>query len=61
MCLDKDTFRDNANIFFILHYIFVNLNMSYLQKENKRYNNQLDNYSSKYADTFKLGLIYPVI
>jgi len=30
-------------------------------KKDKRYNNQIDNYTDKYADTFKLGLVYAVI
>jgi hypothetical protein len=35
--------------------------MRLFKKKDKRYNTQLDNYSDKYADTFKLGLIYVVI
>ena len=31
------------------------------EKKDKRYNNYFDNYTNKYADTFKLGLIYAII
>ncbi len=30
-------------------------------KKDKRYNNQLDNYTDKYKGTFKLGLFYVVV
>jgi len=35
--------------------------MRLFKKKDKRYNTQLDNYTDKYADTFKLGLVYVVI
>jgi hypothetical protein len=35
--------------------------MKFFKKKDKRYNNQIDNYTDKYAYTFKLGLIYAVI
>ena len=31
------------------------------KRKDKRYNSQLDNYTDKYADTFKLGLVYALI
>lgn len=49
------------NIFSISHYIFVNLYTSFLKNKDKRYNNQLDSYSIKYANTFKLGIVNTVI
>jgi hypothetical protein len=30
-------------------------------KKDKRYNSQIDNYTNKYGDTFKLGLMYLAI
>jgi hypothetical protein len=35
--------------------------MRLFKKKDKRYNSQLDNYIDKYADTFKLGLVYVII
>ena len=35
--------------------------MRLFKKKDKRYNKQLDNYSDKYADTFKLGLFYVIV
>lgn len=31
------------------------------KKKDKRYNDYLDNYTNKYEDTFKLGLVYALI
>ena len=35
--------------------------MRLFKKKDKRYNTTLDNYTHKYSDTFKLGLLYVVI
>ena len=35
--------------------------MALFKKKDKRYNNQIDNYTDKYAGTFKLGLVYVAI
>ena len=35
--------------------------MRLFEKKDKRYNTQFDNYTDKYAGTFKLGLVYVVI
>jgi len=35
--------------------------MPLFKKKDKRYNTQFDNYTDKYSDTFKLGLLYVII
>lgn len=35
--------------------------MQLFKKKDKRYNSQLDNYTDKYGNTFKLGLLYALI
>lgn len=40
--------------FLFLYYAFI-------LKKDKRFNSQIDNYTDKYAGTFKLGLFFILI
>ena len=35
--------------------------MKFFKKKDNRYNNQIDSYTGRIADSFKLGLIYAII
>lgn len=33
----------------------------FFKKKSKKYNNQIDNYTDKYANSFMLGIVYLII